>query len=471
VAPDTNLPPAAWASIPMPLAEVLAIATEYERAGRLDDAERLVGHLLAEMPDHAEALHLGGIVAYRRKRPDEALLRMERAIELGGDMPLGWRNMSEIYRGAGRLEEAEAAARRAIALAPEDPICLHNLAVILYHKLDPAGSLEAAEAALAISPSLPGAHLAMAEALLLQGRMERGWDEYEWRFSIAGAAPPMPPTDKPKWDGAPVDGTLLVVADQGFGDAIQFMRYLPWVAERCPRLALATSPDIAPLLRQVAPDATIFTRWQDAPPFDARITLSGLPRLHRTRLQSIPWQGPYLRAEPERERRWAARLADLLPQGFTRVGVVWAGRPTHSNDRNRSMALPILQELAKAPGIALVGLQKGPSAADAGSWFGRGPFVGLGPELADFSDTQAVLAQLDLLVAVDTSVAHLAGAMGRPVWLMLPAAPDWRWLLGRADSPWYPAHRLFRQGADRQWGPVAAQVAAALRDTAPRRPA
>jgi hypothetical protein len=465
------IPPPANTTVPVPLDELFAIAAEYEGAGRVEDAERLVGHILATAPNQANALHLGGIIAYRRKRFAEALARMELALRFGTDTPLYLRNISEVYRAAGRLEDAEAAARRAASLAPGDAICLHNLAVILYHRLDLDGSLQAAEAALAINPSLPGAHLALAEALLLQGRMERGWEEYEWRFSIAGAARPMPPTDKPKWDGKPLDGTLLVVADQGFGDAIQFMRYLPWVAGRCARLALGTSPEIAPLLRQMAREAEVFTRWQDSPPFDARITLSGLPRLHGTRLESIPWPGPYLQADPDRQRHWAARLAGLLPAGFIRVGVVWAGRPTHSNDRNRSMGLPVLQALAKAPGIALVGLQKGPAAADAGKWFGRGPFVALGPELATFADTMGVLANLDLLVAVDTSVAHLAGAMGRPVWLLLPHAPDWRWLLGRADTPWYPSHRLFRQDADRQWIAVAAQVAAELARSFPRSPA
>ena len=278
----------------------------------------------------------------------------------------------------------------------------------------------------------------------------------------------MPPTDKPQWDGKALDGTLLVVADQGFGDAIQFMRYLPWVAERCPHLALATSPEVAPLLRQVAPDATLFTRWADCPPYDARITLSGLPRLHGTRLDSIPWPGPYLRADPDRARQWAGRLDALLPPGYARVGIVWAGRPTHSNDRNRSLALPVVQALGRVPGVALVGLQKGPAAAEAGQWFVRAPFAALGPELDSFGDTMAVLEGLDLLVAVDTSVAHLAGALGRPVWLLLPYAPDWRWLLGRADTPWYPGHRLLRQGRDRSWAPVADRVAQDLARAFPR---
>ncbi len=257
-------------------------------------------------------------------------------------------------------------------------------------------------------------------------------------------------------------GRLLLVADQGFGDAIQFSRYLPWAAARCANLTLACSPDLAPLLHAAFPDIPIVVRWEDAPTFDAWQALSGLPRLHGTRLATIPSAPAYLRADPARTAEWGARLAGLLPPGLRRIGIAWAGRPTHNNDTNRSATLATLRPLTKIPGVALVALQKGPPAAQIGDYFSPAPLLNLGPELSDFADTAALLANLDAVVAVDTSVVHLAAALGRPTFVLLPFAPDWRWLLGRADSPWYPSVTLFRQTAPQDWSVPVAAAAAAL---------
>jgi hypothetical protein len=175
-------------------------------------------------------------------------------------------------------------------------------------------------------------------------------------------------------------------------------------------------------------------------------------------LQTIPAPIPYLRADPQKVAAWADRLSGLVPAGYRRVGIAWAGRPTHVNDRNRSATLATFAPLSRLPRLVLISLQKGPAQAQIGAYWGRAPLVNLGPEVADFGDTMAILEALDLVVTVDTAVAHLAGAMGRPVWLMLPFAPDWRWLLQRADSPWYPTAQLFRQPAPRQWDPVVVEI-------------
>jgi hypothetical protein len=187
-----------------------------------------------------------------------------------------------------------------------------------------------------------------------------------------------------------------------------------------------------------------------------------LPRLHGTRLESIPAEIPYLRPDPTRVAHWAARLNGLVPTGFRRIGVIWAGRPTHSNDRNRSALLEDFLPIANLPNVALLALQKGPKTDQAGDYYGRAPLINIGAEITDYDDTMAVLAIIERLVTVDTSVAHLAGAMGRPVWIMLPRAPDWRWLLDRDDSPWYPTVRLFRQSTVRQWHDVVVRIAEAL---------
>lgn len=195
--------------VPVPLGEVLRIAGEYERAGRIEDAQRLLDHILAAAPNQGDALHLAGIVAFRRGEADRALALMEGALRHGIDTPLYLRNICELYRVLGRLDEALAAAQRATALAPADPLCLHNQAIIHYHRLELDAALDCGTRALRIDPSLPGAHFVRAEALLLRGDWAEGWEEYEWRFRIGGAAPLMPPTDKPQWDGAPLPGVYF----------------------------------------------------------------------------------------------------------------------------------------------------------------------------------------------------------------------------------------------------------------------
>lgn len=450
-------------TVALPIDDVLRIANEYERAGRLDDAKRLLDRILNTAPQQGDALHLAGIVAFRQGDIARSLDLMERSLRHGIDTPLYLRNICEVYRAMGRLDEALDAARRATTLAPADPLCLHNQAVIHYHRLELDAALDCAVRALRIDPSLPGAHFVRAEALLLRGEWAAGWEEYEWRFRIGGAAPLMPPTRKPQWDGGALrNGTLLLIADQGFGDVIQFARYIPWAAERCRDIAIASSTEVRPLLRQIAPAARHFVRWEDAPAFVAYCPLSGLPRRAATRIDNAPAPIPYLRADPSRTAQWAQRLDGLVPPGFHRVGVIWAGRPTHNNDRNRSALLADFRTLANVSGVALLALQKGPKTGQAGAYYGRAPLINIGAEIEDYDDTMAILDNLDLLVTVDTSVAHLAGAMGRPAWIMLPRAPDWRWLLDRADTPWYPTVRLFRQTTARRWDDVAEAIAAEL---------
>jgi Tetratricopeptide repeat len=457
------LPRPAPGTVPLPIGEVLRIANEYERGGRLDDAKRLLGHILDTAPHQGDALHLAGIVAFRQGDVAKSLELMEGSLRHGIDTPLYLRNICEVYRAMGRLDEALDAARCAVALAPVDPLSLHNQAIIHYHRLELDEALDCAGRALRIDPSLPGAHFVRAEALLLRGEWAEGWDEYEWRFRITGAAPLMPPTGKPQWDGTPLpDRTLLLIADQGFGDVIQFARYIPWAAERCSAVAIAGGVEVMPMLRQIAPKARLFVRWQEAPPYAAYCALSGLPRLAGTRVDTPSAPEPYLHADPARIARWANRLDGLVPQGFHRVGLIWAGRPTHNNDRNRSARLADFLPLAAVAGVALVALQKGPRTHEAGGYYGRAPLINIGAEIGDYDDTMGILANLDLLVTVDTSAAHLAGAMGRPVWIMLPRAPDWRWLLDRTDTPWYPNVRLFRQKITRRWDDVMQDIATDL---------
>ena len=451
--------------VPVPLDELFTIAAECERSGKLQQADSLLMHMLAAMPNQPDSLHLSGIVAFRLGRIEQALDLMQKAIQFGVDTPLYLRNICEVYRTLGRLDEALETASRAVDLSPSDPLCLHNLAIIHYERLEIDESIACAERALLMNNQLPGAHFELAEALLLQGQWEKGWDEYEWRFQIASAAPLMPATTKPQWQGESFeDETLLLVADQGFGDVIQFSRYIPWVASRCPNIAVACAAEMAPLLRQIHPGLQIFQKWEDAPAYRAFAALSGLPRLHGTRIDNVPVPVPYLFAMPDKVAAWKERLDRLTPRGFKRIGIVWAGRPTHNNDRRRSATLAAFAPVFALPRVALVSLQKGPSADQTGRYFGRAPMINIGSEIEDYDDTMAIMDNLDIVVTVDTSVGHLAAAMGRPVWILLATAPDWRWLLDRSDTPWYPTVRLFRQTVARQWPDAMQRVADALRE-------
>ncbi len=447
----------------VPCAELLALAHDYERQKRPDDAERMLGYVLAVSPDNAQALHLMGVVAYRKGQIERALALMERAIDKGVDTALFYRNIGELYRVLGRLDEAKETARRSVALSPHDALALMNFGVILAERQEHDAAIDCFERAMQIAPAMASAHFGLAEVLLGKGEFARGWAEYEWRFRIADVPPLMPKTDKPQWNGKAIpDGTLLLIADQGFGDGIQFGRYIKWASALCRNIVLAASAPLKPLLAQIDPAMRVITEWRDVGGFDAWCPLTGLPRLAGTTLESIPADVPYIQPPAARIAHWESRLKALTQPGLRRIGCVWAGRPTHKSDWKRSMTLADLAPVMALDGISLIVLQKGPGQRQTGSYYGRAPLVHLSAEIGDFEDTAAIIDRLDLVLTVDTSVAHLAGAMGKPVWIMLPWAAEWRWLKDRSDSPWYPTARLFRQPAAGNWRAVSDAVATAL---------
>jgi len=274
----------------------------------------------------------------------------------------------------------------------------------------------------------------------------------------------MAPTDQPAWEGQALTGRLLLIGDQGFGDVIQFARYIPLAAGRCGAVAVACAPEMQNLLQQIWPALEVFGRWEKGIGCEAWAPLSSLPRLYRKMVGgkvlggAMPAPGVYLRADPPCLAKWASRLAAALPEPGLRVGIVWAGSPDHQNDNRRSTHFATFAPLLSVPGVRLVSLQRGPAqlqVADADVY-------DAGPALDDFTETMGLLGALDLLITVDTAVAHLAGAMGRPVWILLPFAPDWRWLLARDDTPWYPSASLFRQKAPGDWTSVLSNVTPAL---------
>jgi hypothetical protein len=446
----------------IPLSEALEKLSKLEQENKLVEADDLATRMLAAMPEHPHILHLAGIVSYRNGRTAEAIERMEKSQVIAPDVALYPRNMCEVYRGAGRLEDAVRAGQRAIELAPKDSRAYFNLALILYEKLDLEESVRVADQALELEPDYPEAHFEKAEALLLAGRMKEGWESYEWRFKLKQAEGMLPKTDKPQWDGQPLPpGRLLIIGDQGFGDCIQFGRLIPWAALLCPQPIVACSGELTPILRQLPGIGKFVTKWEDTGDYDAYIPLSGLPRLAGIGTDNVPPTG-YLAAPPHLVEEWREKLDLLCPKGKKRVALVWAGRPTHKNDKKRTLKLKQFAPLFARDDICIVTVQKGEQISQAGAYYGRAPLVNLGPEIGDFLDTMAILKNVHHLVTIDTSVAHVAGAIGVPASLVLPKAPDWRWLLDREDTPWYPSIKLFRQQTAYDWSGVIERVAAEL---------
>ena len=301
-------------------------------AGRFDAAQAAAEARLAAHPDDGPALHVLGVASWRLGQQARAIEVMNRALTHLGqseEAATCLRNLTEMCRVAGRLDEAAAHGANAVALGPADPNAWYNLGIVEQERMRLSASIAALRQALALAPDHAGAHFELAEALLLSGQFKEGWEEYEWRFRMPQIPRLMPPTSAPQWDGAPMPGgRLLLIADQGFGDVIQFMRFLPWAKGRCADLVIACSSEMQPLVAPMAGGAPMFRDWATAPPFDAYVAFSGLPRLFGVDLTNIPAGGAYVHPDPERLARWRAKLDALAPRGSRRIGLVWAGRPT-----------------------------------------------------------------------------------------------------------------------------------------------
>ncbi len=371
----------------------------------------------------------------------------------------GWVLLGAALLRLGDPDGSREASARAVALDGQVALAHCNLGAAHAERLELADALACYERALAIDPDHALTHTNRALAWLLQGDYARGFPEYEWRWRLSDVFRRPVPHPELQWHGEDLrGGTLLLYAEQGSGDVLQMIRFVPEVRARGVRCVVHCGQPLARLLRHSAlADEISINDEIDLPAFDRHASLMSVPALLGTSIERIPAQVPYVRPDNRVLERWRARL----PGGsILRVGLCWRGNAHHRRDAQRSIHPALLGVLAGMPGVRWVSLQKGHGAAT------DLPFetLDLSPLLHDFADTAAAILQLDLVITVDTSVAHLAGALGRPVWVLLPFAPDWRWLLDRHDSPWYPTARLFRQPARGDWVHVIAQVGEALAD-------
>jgi Tfp pilus assembly protein PilF len=473
--------------------QLLALAVAHHQAGKLPEAERLYQQVLQAEPNQADAWHLLGLIAHQRGQTERAVASIQQALRLNPSFAEAHYNLGNVLRQGDRLEEAAlsyqqavrlkpgyaeahnnlgavlyqrgqweeavAGCRQAIHVKPDYADAYNNLSVVLAKQGKVEESLAAAEEAIRLRPDFAGAHKNHGMQLLLSGQFAEGWPEYEWRRQCNEF--PTPSLNAPLWDGSPLEGrTIVLWSEQGLGDAIQFIRYAPPVKERGGNVVVLCQPPLTHLLASCpGVDRVVPQGSPIAGPVHVQAPLLSLPGIFGTTLETIPANVPYLRSDPARIEAWRQRLACYAD---FKIGLIWQGSPRHLDDRWRSLPLTQFALLARVPGVQLFSLQNGPGSEQlrAISW----PVVDLGSQFdgESLEDAAAATLNLDLVVTVDTALAHLAGALAVPAWVALPFAPDWRWLRHRSDSPWYPSVRLFRQRERGDWNGVVDEMVAAL---------
>ncbi|MGO9631391.1 MAG: tetratricopeptide repeat protein [Xanthobacteraceae bacterium] len=429
---------------------------------RFEEALASYDRALKVQPDYAEALSNRGVTLRELKRFEEALASYDRALKMRPDFAKALSNRGTTLHELKRFEEALASYDRALKVQPDYAEALSNRGVALHELTRFEEALASFDRALKVRPDFADAHYNEALCRMLIGDFDRGWQKCEWRWESEQAIDQKRNFAQPLWLGTDeiAGKAILLHSEQGFGDMIQFCRYVPLVAERAAGVILEIPEPLHGLMSTLSGTAQIVSKGDPLPHFDTHCPLLSLPLAFGTRLETIPSATPYLHASPQAVASWNTRLGR---RNRARIGLVWSGRPTHKNDRNRSLKLSTLLPLLDFDATFL-SLQREVRADDTMVLRERRDILHFGDELRNFSDTAALISNPDLLISVDTSVAHLAGALAKPVWVMLPFIPDWRWLLDRKDSPWYPTARLFRQDDTRAWDAVIVRVHRALHD-------
>jgi Flp pilus assembly protein TadD len=471
-------------------AQALALGLQHQQAGELPRAEQIYRQVLAAEPNNTQALDLLGMLALRVRRFDDAvaLLRQTVALEPANSSYQGhlglalamaerWPEARPVLEEAVRrdpfnfdaqynlgltlsnlrlIDEAVAQYRHCLRMRPTATATHNNLGILLRIQGKRDEALLHFDRAIAWQDNFLAARYNRSVVLLTQGRLAEAWPDYHCRTLVPEFGDRL--FAQPLWDGTPLgDKTLLVHPEQGLGDTLQFIRYLPLVKQRCPNLIAEVQPPLLPLVEQ-AGMGRVFALDSPLPAFDVQITYLSLPGIFQTTLDTIPAQVPYLRAADALIAEWRDKLAGT---NGLKVGIAWHGKPSHGEDCYRSIALSQFRILSQVPGVQLYSLQMGPAREHLKSWTGP-PIIDLADRPGDFHHTAAIMHNLDLVITCDSSPAHLAGALGVPVWIAVAIGPDWRWLAEGEESRWYPTARLFRQTEFGNWQPVFERMAARL---------
>ncbi len=427
---------------------------------RYGEAETSYRAAIELKPNYLKALINLALVLNEVRKRDEAVATLRSAVALEPNHARAYLNLGSILRDAGRFDEAVVELERAVTLEPQSAEAHNNLGTAFQARAEFDRAAACYERALELNPELPDVHFSLGTHLLREGNLKRGFAEYDWRWKCRTFSPRV--TDRPRWDGSPLDGRgVLLHAEQGLGDTLQFVRYAELVQQRGGRTIVECQPPLVKLLASCRGVDQLVAMGQSLPAFEVFCPLMSLPGVLGLE-ESELWTGPYLSPEPERVARWGERLG---PHKELHVGLCWQGNPQHLFDSQRSLPLSLFAPLATIPGVRLISLQKGAGSEQTAN-------CGFAIEELDssldadgaFLDTAAVVQQLDLVIAADTAIAHLAGALAARVWILVSAHGDWRWMADREDSPWYPTARLFRQQQLGDWQAAITNVTRALAD-------
>ena len=473
-------------SLNRPLEALTCFEKAIELAPAFADAHSNRSHVLQGLKRHAEALDAAEAALANEPRHVDALLNRSNALAALNRLPEALASAAKALSVApthvqalnrhgsllidlGRYDEAARSLEQALRIDPNSIHALNNLANLHQQTGFIEKSIEVYEQALKIAPEHPNLNFNSAIARLSLGDFDEGWKRYEWRWKNPLFRSRKRNFSQPLWLGEfSLEGkTILLHAEQGLGDTLQFVRYVPMVAALGAHVVLEVQGSLKPLLAQTKGITRILDTEEEHPPFDCHCPLMSLPLAFGTRLDTIPNSGPYLEAPSERIANWKDKLA----AGKLRVGVAWSGSEKHKHDSNRSISFAALAPLLTEPGAKFFSIQREVRAGDAAPLSSNTNIVHLGGDLDDFADTAAVISHLDLVVTVDTAVAHLAGAMGKPTWILVPFWADFRWLQHRTDSPWYPTATLFRQPRPNDWPAPIDQIRAELRQWSKSHPA
>lgn len=441
--------------------DALNIAVKNHNEGKLKEAEIIYRKILDKYPENSDALHLLGLIAHQNNKNNEAVKLIEKAIQINSKLSIYHGNLGMVYDALGKEEESARCYIKAIEINnkyKKAHLAHYNLGIFFRNKGEIEKALEHFNKAIELNEDFPDAHWNRSLILLLIGNLIEGWKDYEYRFKKQN------PSDsrifkKPKWDGSSLNGKkILIISEQGYGDNIQFIRYIPLVKERGAYIILECRKELEGLLREFPGIDEIIIKEKNSVPnidFDYYIHVMSLPAIFNTSISNIPNKVPYIKAD----HKLVEKFRMIMNKGDFKIGISWAGNPDQENDKNRSTQFEKFKFLKEFPKVGVYSLQKGEASRQLNDL----DIVDLTDEINNFSDSAAAIENLDLIITVDTAVAHLAGAMGKPVWTVLTFMPDWRWFIDRNDSPWYPSMKLFRQQKHGDWDGVFNKVKNELR--------
>jgi tetratricopeptide (TPR) repeat protein len=429
----------------------------FKEKGQIDSAIECYKKALELDPNLIDAYINLGIAFQKKGKFDDAIMYCQKVLQLNPYDANLYYNLGVALQENGQLDEAIKFYQKALQLNPQDAAICNNLAFALQENGRPNEAIPYYQKSLQLNPGYATAHWNMSLALLLTGNFKEGWKEYEWRWETEYLISSRRNFHQPLWDGSDIkDRTILLHAEQGIGDTIQFIRYAPLVNQFGARIIFECYKELTSLLQGVNGIERVVIHGEELPEFDVHCPLLSLPLVFNTTIETIPAKVPYLNSDPLLTGKWKDRIQ--YDNSRCKVGIAWAGNPGFKQNRYRNCPLENFLPLAQLHSVTLYSLQKGEEAKQTKNLPEEMKLIDFTDEFIDFSYTAAFIDSLDLVISVDTAVAHLAGALGKPVWTLLPFSPEWRWLLNREDTPWYPTMRLFRQSSLGDWESVMDRV-------------